>query len=428
MEPQIGFCTNSDGARIAYSVLGQGSVMVWLPAYFAVINSYNKVPEARNFLNSLARYHTVVIYDMRGTGLSDRNRTDFTLESELVDLETVINHLKLNEVILLGDSHCGPVAIAYATRHPERVTHLLLYGTYANFRKFISEKLTTSIASLLGQPRNWLGTRTIASLLSPSSNINELELFEKIHRESVTPEVNARLVEMFFEFDVTQLCPYVKSPTLVMHRKGDRFIPFKAGLELASLIPNSRFIPLEGNSHFPFFGDVDSILKNSLQFLGDPFTDIQESAAAQSETKQLCHDVFISFAFPDRESAAKIYSHLKGNGINPFWCEDITAGQDYPQLLGDAIRNSRSFLLVVSSSSDNSTSVRKETAIAHNNKKAIIPVRIEEILPKNLEYLIANNLFFDAFPHPLEQHLTRLTNDIKKTIGSRAGKKRASRK
>ena len=83
---------------------------------------------------------------------------------------------------------------------------------------------------------------------------------------------------------------------------------------------------------------------------------------------------------------------------------------------------------MVSSSSDNSTSVRKETAIAHNNKKAIIPVRIEEILPKNLEYLIANNLFFDAFPHPLEQHLTRLTNDIKKTIGGKADKKRGSKK
>jgi hypothetical protein len=126
--------------------------------------------------------------------------------------------------------------------------------------------------------------------------------------------------------------------------------------------------------------------------------------------------------------AAKIYSHLKSNGINPFWCEDIAAGQDYPQLLGEAIRSCRSFLLIVSNSSDNSASIRKETTIAHNNKKTIVPVRIEEILPKNLEYLIANSLFFDAFPQPLEQHLPRLTNDIKKTIGGKADKKRGSKK
>ncbi|MBM3166874.1 MAG: TIR domain-containing protein, partial [Chloroflexi bacterium] len=131
---------------------------------------------------------------------------------------------------------------------------------------------------------------------------------------------------------------------------------------------------------------------------------------------------------PDKDAAAKIYAYLKSNNISPFWCEDLAAGQDYPKLLGEAIRASKSFLLVVSDSSDNSDSVRKETTIAHNSKIPIIPLRIKDILPKNLEYLTANSLFFDAFLQPLDQYLPRLAGDIKKIIGSKAEKKKKIKK
>ena len=320
------------------------------------------------------------------------------------------------------------MAIAYAVRHPEYFTHLILYGTYANYGKFVPEEFKASIISFVQRADSWMGARTIVSIASPLLNINDLELFVGVIKDSATPEVHARLLEMFYKLDVTHLCPNVKTPTLVMHRKGDRSIFFKVGLELASLIPNARFIPLEGTLHLPFLGDAESVLINTFQFLGDPIGDIQAPGAVQPVTKQLCHDVFISFAFEDKESAAKIYASLKGSGISPFWCEDVTAGGDYPQLLGEAIRNSKSFLLVLSGSSDNSASVRKETTIAHNNKKTIIPVRVKNILPKNLEYLIANSLFFDAFPQPLEQYLPRLTTDIKKIIGSKADKKEKTKK
>ncbi|MFA5400505.1 MAG: alpha/beta hydrolase [Dehalococcoidia bacterium] len=284
MEPQIGFCTTPDGARIAYTTLGHGSALVIPPSYFIVLNAYKSVPEVRHYLNRLALYHTVVIYDQRGAGLSDRNRAVFTLESELADLETVINHLKLDKVILSAASQAGPIAIAYAAKYPERVTHLVLYGTYANYGKFLSEEIKTSLISLIRQPHNWVGTRTVASIMTPQININELELFVNLQRESVTPEVNARLIEMQFELDVTNLCSSVKTPTLVMHRKGDKFILFKAGLELASLIPNARFVPLEGNEHYSFLGDVETGLRNTFQFLGDPVPDKSADNAGKTES------------------------------------------------------------------------------------------------------------------------------------------------
>ena len=422
MEPQIGFCTNPEGARIAYATLGQGPAMVFPPGYSSVITFYNTFPEIRQLYDSFARYHTVVIYDMVGAGLSDRNRTVFTLESELRDLETVVGHLKLDRIILNGHSTGGMIAIAYAAKYPERTTHLVLYGTCAN-RRDLSEEFKAAVVSLIRQPDNWAGRRTVISLCASQAQIDMLELIAAMAKDTATPEVLAHLVDMPYGLDVAHLCPLVKAPTLVMHRKGDTLVDFKVGVELASLIPHARFVPLEGDIHFNFLGDVESFKRNIFEFLGDPITEDKATKDVQPMVKQSCHDVFISFAFPDKESAAKIYSHLKRNGTNPFWCEDLTAGQDYPKLLGEAIRNSKSFLLVVSNSSDNSATVRKETTIAHNNKKPIIPVRIEDILPKNLEYLIANSLFFDAFPQPLEQHLPRLTSDIKKIVGSKTEKK-----
>ena len=423
MEPQIGFCTTPDGARIAYATLGQGPVMVVPPAYLHIIEGLKTNPETRSMFESLARYHTVVVYDMRGAGFSDRNRTVFTLESELHDLETVIDHLKLDKMILFGRGAYGPVAIAYTAKYPERVTHLILYASYAYYGKYISDEFIASISSLLRQPDNWVAGRAVTSLAGPQTDSIYMDRMIKFMRDSATPEIHAQHLEMACKFDVTDLCPRIKTPTLVMHRKGDLLIEFKAGLELASLIPNSRFVPLEGDTNYTFLGDTETWLRYISEFLNDPVTGGKAKKAAQSTAQRSSHDVFISFAFPDKDAAAKIYACLKSNGISPFWCGDLTAGQDYPQLLGEAVRNSKSFLLVVSNSSDNSATVRKETTIAHNNKKPIIPVRIEDILPKNLEYLIANSLFFDAFPQPLEQHLPRLTSDIKKIVGSKTEKK-----
>jgi len=146
VEQKIGFCTNADGSSIAYTTVGQGPAIVVPPSYFHAIGALKTIPEVRSFIESLGRYHTVVLYDQRGAGLSDRNRTVFTLESELRDLETVIDHLKLDRVILYGASMSGPFVIAYSARHPDRVTHLILYGTYANCGKFVPKEIKDSIA------------------------------------------------------------------------------------------------------------------------------------------------------------------------------------------------------------------------------------------------------------------------------------------
>jgi pimeloyl-ACP methyl ester carboxylesterase len=423
VEQQIGFCIGAEGARIAYATLGEGPALVMPAHWLSNVQQSWQFPEIRCFYEELARHHTLVRYDQRGTGLSDRNRTDFTLESELKDLETVIDRLKLKCLALFGFSIGGPIAVAYIARHPRRVSHLILYNTFARGKAMASEELHAALVSLIRA--HWgMGSKIFADMFYPGLSPTLTDHYAEFQRECATKGMAAQLLDLIRNADIEHLLTGIRAPTIVLHRQQDQATPFRWGRELASLIPNARFVPLEGNIHFPWAGDSASVLRNIAEFLGDPVTDIQAAGAAQPVAKQTYHDVFISFAFEDREPAAKIYAHLKASGLCPFWCEDLTVGQDYPQLLGEAIRNSKSFLVVISNASDNSASVRKETTIAHNNKKTIIPVRIEDILPKNLEYLVASSLFFDAFPQPLEQHLPKLTGGIKKIIGSKIEKKK----
>ena len=423
-DPKISFCTNPDGICIAYTTFGEGPALVCAIDFGFSIKDIKQFPMMMRSFEKGSRYHTIVAYDHSGTGLSGRNRTDFTQEASIRDLETVIDHFKLDEVVLFGMCGGGPIAMAYAARHPQNITHLVLVNTSAYYDLVTTETIRSSMISLY-KNRFDFAMRGALNLMFPGASTAFAESLIKMLVDNVTPDTYAQYWDKFSKFDVRDVLPRIHTPTLVIHRKG-YFIPMQAGVELASLIPNARFVPLEADELYPGQVDYVSYERAISEFLGDPVTDIQEAALAQSVVKQSYNDVFISFAFPDREAAARIYAYFKSNGINPFWCEDLNAGQDYPKLLGEAIRNSKSFLLVVSDSSDNSDTVRKETTIAHNNKKLIIPVRIKNILPKNLEYLTANSLFFDAFPQPLEQYLPRLTNDIKKIIGSEADKRESA--
>jgi hypothetical protein len=130
----------------------------------------------------------------------------------------------------------------------------------------------------------------------------------------------------------------------------------------------------------------------------------------------MSHEVFISFAFKDEEVAGKIHSHLQDRGIDCFWCNDLPGGAKYVTELGRAIRESKALLLVFSLAADSSDSVINEVTIAHNNRIPRIPLRLENVLPVNLEYVLANSLFFDVFPKPLEYYLPQLVADIRKLL------------
>jgi pimeloyl-ACP methyl ester carboxylesterase len=281
LEQQIGFCTNASGARVAYATLGKGPPLVIPAMWLSHLQLTWQDPLARRFFERLAAHHTLVRYDQGGSGLSDRNRTDFTTEAEVNDLETVMDHLKLKRVALLGISIGGPTAVAYAVKYPRRVSHLILYGTYASGKELVTEEVRKAFISLV--LAHWgIGSKTIADQFFPNASPRTVELFAKFQRESATPEVAAEILGLTYKTEVSLLCPSLRMPTLVLHRQDEKVFEFTMGRKLASLIPNARFVPLEGDFHIPWYGDYEPILRAIAEFLGDPVTIGQPAALEHS--------------------------------------------------------------------------------------------------------------------------------------------------
>jgi pimeloyl-ACP methyl ester carboxylesterase len=268
IDQHIQFCTTVDGVRIAYSMVGQGPFLVFPPAWVSHLQLQWEHPSTREYLEKGTRNHTFLFYDKHGCGLSERNRTEFTLESEVRPLEAVIDHLKLRRFALFGFSCSGPVAIAYAIKYPRRVSHLILCDSYA--RGAIStEELRKSFASLIRSA--WgIGSKTLADLFLPGADVSALKWLVRYQREAATAEMAAKLVDLTYNLNVTDLLHRLRVPTLVIHRKSCKVIPFHLGREMASMIPNSRFVPLEGSIHLPYFGDVDAVLRITGEFLNIP--------------------------------------------------------------------------------------------------------------------------------------------------------------
>jgi len=211
----------------------------------------------REFLGELARDRRLVRYDERGTGLSDRDVRDFSFEAMVADLEMIVDALGLERFALLGMSQGGAISIAYAARHPERVEAIVLCGAYArgHAHSTRTSEQREQAGILLELIRAGWGTstpmfrRVFASMFFPEASVEQYEAFDALQRISASPETAYQLRKMFSSIDVTYLCGQVRAPTLVMHARDDAVVPFEEGRLLAALIPDARFVPLEGRNH-----------------------------------------------------------------------------------------------------------------------------------------------------------------------------------
>lgn len=214
-------------------------------------------PVWRHWLDGLADGHTVLRYDERGCGLSDRDVEDLSLEARVADLEAVIDAAKLDQVDLLGMSQGGPVAIAYAARHPERVHHLILFATYARGRlmrdpspsaREQAELMISLIRMGWGQGQHAF-RRLFTTLFIPDARQEQMEWFDELQRVTTEPETAVRIRHARNHDEVTSEAKRVASPTLVLHPRDDALVPFSEGRLLATLIPGARFVALESRNH-----------------------------------------------------------------------------------------------------------------------------------------------------------------------------------
>lgn len=249
------FCRSADGVELAFGVHGRGPPLVKAANWMTHLERDWESPVWKHWLAALGEDHTVVRYDERGCGLSDRGTCELTLDCWTADLEAVVAAAGLERFSLLGVSQGAAVAIAYAAAHPERVERLLLYGGYARGRvrrgpeaQAESELLVEMIRVGWGRPLPAF-RRVLTTLFVPGGTPEQMEWFDELQRASSSPEQAARIRQARDALDVTELAPRVRAPTLVAHARDDALVPFAEGRLMATLIPGARFLALESANH-----------------------------------------------------------------------------------------------------------------------------------------------------------------------------------
>ncbi len=268
----IRYARNGD-VSIAYQVEGEGPVdLVYVSGFVSHLEVAWESPYMRRFNDRLTSFARVIYWDKREQGLSDRLGQPPTLEQGMDDLRTVMDAAGADRAALLGISEGGPMSILFAASFPERVTHLILYGTYA--------RITQTEDYPVGVPREeleaWL-ERTVARWGGPAglrafaASMVEDEEFASwwahLLRSGTSPRAALALMKMYLDLDVRAALPAITAPTLVLTRRGDRVAPPAFAEALASGIPDARFVQLPGADHLSFVGDQDSILDEIEEFV-----------------------------------------------------------------------------------------------------------------------------------------------------------------
>lgn len=254
---QIRFCSSTDRTRIAYATSGVGPPLISAANWLTHLEEETKSPVWLHWLIELSRANTLIRYDKRGCGLSERDSEDLSFEACVADLEAVANAAGFDRFALFGECQGGAIAIAYAARHPERVSHLVLYGTFVRGRLKRDLAPEEIAAAELGFKAIELGwgeespayRQVFATKFLPEGSPEQIRSFCALERSATSPSIAARLIREFGRVDVRDAARAVRCPTLVLHATRDVVVPFEEGRLMAGLIPNARFVPLDGVNH-----------------------------------------------------------------------------------------------------------------------------------------------------------------------------------
>ena len=255
LKQEIKYCRAPDGVRLAYASTGSGPPLVKSANWLNHLEHDWESPIWRHVLRDLAKDHTLIRYDARGNGMSDWDVDELSMGAWVSDLETVVDATGVERFPLLGISQGCAVSVAYAVRHPERVSHLVLYGGFAlgGKKRSPSEKekraAMTTLMRLGWGEDNSAFRQMFTGRFLPGGTQEQADFFNELQRRTTSPECAARYFDVVGDIDVRDLLGRVTAPTLVMHVRGDLMVPVEAGRQLAAGIPGARFVALQGQNH-----------------------------------------------------------------------------------------------------------------------------------------------------------------------------------
>jgi len=309
LEQQIRFCKSHDDLRIAYATMGRGPAVVRAAHFLTHLEFDLHSPVWNPWLLELSRQRSLVRYDGRGYGLSDLDSAPQQLDAWVADLEAVVDAAGLERFALLGCSQGCAISIAYAVRHPERVSCLVVLGGYTRGlmrrnptpAEIKEARLLLDLIEIGWGRDNPAFRQVFTSQFIPDGSPEQVNWFNELERLSTSPEHAARVIAAFGQIDVTDLAARVTCPTLVLHARGDARVPFEEGRRTAGLIPGARFIPLDSRNH--------ALLATEPAF-AQCFREIQtfleEHQAAPGEP----------LAFPDLSSGERALLELLAHGLD----------------------------------------------------------------------------------------------------------------
>lgn len=297
MQQQIRFCKGAGGVNLGYAISGNGPPLVKVANFLTHLEYDWRSPVVRPFLLELGRGRTLIRYDPRGCGLSDHNAEDLSLDTWVADLEAVVDAAKVERFPLFAHSQGGAIGIAYAARHPQRVSHLILLGGWA--RHVMKRNLTPAqieemrtlvkLAGIGWGKENPAYRQVFTSLLIPDSSPEQAASYNELERMCTSAECAAKIFSSVGKLDVVDLARQVECPTLILHARGDASVPFEEGRLIAGMIPKSRFVLLDGRNHIllphetawkQFFDEVRTFLsEDGSPAAGDPFPELSDREA-----------------------------------------------------------------------------------------------------------------------------------------------------
>ena len=298
MEPEIRFCKSADGTRLALTTFGSANAAPLL------VNTAMGFPMDSPFFTGwemLATRRYLILFDRRGSGSSERNIEGKTLQTEVEDISAVLDHLSLDECVLWGNQDSAPVCAAYAALFPERVSHLILFGGFASGADAIRPEAADAMRNLIRT--NWRAARILlADLAFPSGSLEEKELVIAALKDGMSPEEAAMEVEFYTTVDATDYLPRIDTPTLVLHRRGDRTVPVSAAKALAGMIRKSRLVLLDGDCA-PASYNYEQYIDTVWEFLG-------ESAVGKAAPKEEVDSILRTVLFTDLVGHTQMMSRL----------------------------------------------------------------------------------------------------------------------
>jgi pimeloyl-ACP methyl ester carboxylesterase len=287
MEQDIRFC-ELDGRRIAYATVGDGPLLLFGGRWVSHLEEEWDEPRARSFYEELGRTHRVVRYDRLGAGLSDRDLpSPPTAEAETRQLAAVFDACGGEPATMFACSCAGLATARFASAWPGKVRKVVFFGGYVS-RDDIPDATRQSVVDFVRV--NWqLAAQMLSGLFVPRGGGDEIAAFSRYQRHSAAADVAAAFLELDLTSDARAYLPSVTMPALVLHRRGDRTVPISRGRELASLLPNARFVTLSGDSHLPWMDDQRDLQRALAGFLDDavPVESNGDSPLSRRETEVL---------------------------------------------------------------------------------------------------------------------------------------------